>query len=65
MTIYSGRKKLLVTQGEIDVVDIPYFDGTIVSLCINLDNEVNFNEIFGENIPTSVEEAYDCINELW
>lgn len=65
MIISSGRKKMIVTQEGIEVIDIPYFNGTIVSLSIKLDNEVNFNEIFGENIPTSVEEAYDCIDELW
>lgn len=65
MTISSGRKKLIVTQEGIEVVDIPNFNGTIVSLCIKLDNQINFNEIFYGNIPTSVEEADDCINELW
>ena len=65
LTIYSGGKKIVVRDQEKYVADIPYFNGTIVTLLINMNNTVILEDIFGENLPTSVTEMDDCIDELW
>ena len=65
LMIYSGNKKLIIENNEKEIRDIPYFNGTIVSLQIEMDNEVRLEDIFGENIPVSVDEAEDMVFDLW
>lgn len=65
MAIYSGNKKIIVKNDLIEVMNIPYFTGTIVSLQIEMDNNVRLEDIFGENIPVTIDEADAFIDELW
>ncbi|EJT6478250.1 ATP-binding protein [Clostridium perfringens] len=65
LKIYSGNKKIIIYDEVQEIENIPYFQGTIISLYVKMNNTVELEEIFGDNIPTTVEEVDDCIEELW
>ncbi|MFH5978297.1 hypothetical protein, partial [Clostridium perfringens] len=65
LKIYSGNKKIIIYDEVQEIENIPYFQRTIISLYVKMNNTVELEEIFGDNIPTTVEEVDDCIEELW
>lgn len=63
--LYSGNHVLKVTSDGTDVLDHPFWHGTAIHMEIQTQNGVDLKKIFGDEIPTSVEEARDCIHNLW
>ncbi|WP_196607364.1 hypothetical protein [Pectinatus frisingensis] len=63
--LYSGNKHLCISNKETILSDISYWQGVILSLKIMMNNPVMLTQIFGDDIPTSVVEYNECINDLW
>lgn len=65
LQIFSCGQVLKLSNRKIEVVDGPYWQGTLIYVRINTHNSVDLNTIFDEAIPTSVLEVDECIYELW
>lgn len=64
--IYSGNKKLIIKKGMLYTENIHKFNGTIVHVKLNMNNRIEFKDIFGDTeIPASAKDVYDSINCLW
>lgn len=68
MLIYSGNHYININNGNIDICQGPYWQGTIVYLKIYTDNTVELESVFGTEIPETVENMEDYIEgefSLW
>ncbi|MCX7903290.1 MAG: hypothetical protein N2486_02155 [Caloramator sp.] len=65
LQIFSCGQVLKLSNKKIEVVDGPYWQGTLIYVRINTHNEVDLDKVFGEDIPTSVLEVDECIYDLW
>ena len=63
--LYSGNYTLKIKNGKVQIDSAPQWQGTIIHVKLNSDVPVALNKIFGDNIPTSVDEYSDLINGLW
>lgn len=68
MIIYSGGNYLQINNGITNIFNGTYWQGTIIYLKIYTDNKVELQNIFGENLPETVENMEDYIDgefSLW
>lgn len=57
--LYSGNYKLELKNGNMRTKGGPHWQGTLICIKINTDIPINMNNIFGAEIPTSIEEFDD------
>ena len=71
MEIYSGSHCLKISDGKIKVVQTPHWQGTLIYVRINTNTTLNFESIFGNDVPETVVNSNDSIdndyidNSLW
>lgn len=65
MRIYSDHHQLLIMDNDISILPSPYWKGTLIYIKINTRGAVDQQRIFGTNIPASVQDAAEYIDELW
>lgn len=65
LNIYSGDYYLNVDNGKVDICECPYWQGSLIYIEINKNNNVDLKSIFGDNIPTTVLEMDECLDDLW
>lgn len=65
LIIYSGDYCQELKRGHTDVFRCPYWQGTIVYCKVKTKNKIDYNKVFGETIPTTVEEYKESIYNLW
>jgi hypothetical protein len=66
LCIHSGFYKLEVAGGSIKISQCSYWQGTLIYVKINTNKNIVFEEVFGANIPETVANADDYIdNDLW
>ncbi len=64
--IHSGNHVLEVINQSVNVRKSFYWRGTLIYVKINTNNSVSFNSVFGANIPETVANADDYIDDnLW
>ena len=63
--IYSGNNYLHINDKGVNIFSCPYWQGTIIYVRIKTNNTVCLESVFGKNIPSTVEDADDYINDLW
>ena len=63
--LYSGHYALRIDADEQKTLELPYWHGTIIYMKLRADVAVDLANIFGNEIPTSVDEYDDLINGLW
>lgn len=59
LTIYSGGCKLHLGDSNIYTREVPYWQGTIIYMEIKTDVLVDMHDIFGDEIPVTIEEYED------
>lgn len=63
--LYSGNYALYISSKGQKTLELPYWQGTMIHMRLRADVAVNLANIFGNEIPTSVDEYDDLINGLW
>ena len=62
--IVMQQVEVVPKNGKVQIDSAPQWQGTIIHVKLNSDVPVALNKIFGDNIPTSVDEYSDLINGL-
>lgn len=65
LNLYSGNYKLEINEPNVSIEKIKSFSGTLYDIIINTNIDINLDEIFDGDIPTTVSECNECINKLW
>lgn len=66
MQIYSGEYCLKISGSEVWTERSAYLQGTLIYVKINTKNYVDFYQVFGSNVPETVVNANDYIDDcLW
>ncbi len=63
--MHSCSWALEISGGVVRTFPVPFWQGTAIHLEVNSCNDVLLENIFGDEIPTTVEEADELINGLW
>lgn len=63
--LYSGHYALYIGSRGQKTLELPYWQGTMIHMKLRADVAVNLANIFGNEVPTSVDEYDDLINGLW
>ena len=58
-SLFSGNYKIYLKDGNVYTEKVPYWKGTLVHMKINSDSSPNMINVFGDEIPTSIEEYVD------
>lgn len=63
--LHSWSYALEISDGIVRTFAVPFWHGTAIHLEVNSCNDVQWENIFGDEVPTTVEEADESINGLW
>ena len=63
--LYSGNYEIHIDPQGQKTMEVPHWQGTMIYMKLRADVAVNLANIFGNEIPTSVDEYDDLINGLW